>query len=80
VDLGLADDLNGELETLKQSEDGLFIDIEYSKEHPMTVFFKVETLMRKHRSKPFNPNIANGFFRVGFIETWGRGIEKICEA
>ena len=40
----------------------------------------VETLMRKHRSKPFNPNIANGFFRAGFIETWGRGIEKICEA
>ncbi|WP_261563948.1 ATP-binding protein [Fusobacterium gonidiaformans] len=31
-------------------------------------------------SKPFNPNIANGFFRAGFIETWGRGIEKICEA
>lgn len=40
----------------------------------------VETLMGKHRSKPFNPNIANGFFRAGFIETWGRGIEKICEA
>lgn len=31
-------------------------------------------------SKTFNPNIANGFFRAGFIETWGRGIEKICEA
>lgn len=40
----------------------------------------IETLMGKHRSKPFNPNIANGFFRAGFIETWGRGIEKICEA
>ncbi|AYV94247.1 hypothetical protein A2U10_08015 [Fusobacterium necrophorum subsp. funduliforme] len=39
-----------------------------------------ETLMGKHRSKPFNPNIANGFFRAGFIETWGRGIEKICES
>src|SRR3712207_9420354 len=24
--------------------------------------------------------IANGFFRAGFIETWGRGIEKICES
>lgn len=36
--------------------------------------------MGKHRSKPFNPNIANGFFRAGFIETWGRGIEKICES
>ena len=40
----------------------------------------LETLIGKHRSKPFNPNIANGFFRAGFIETWGRGIEKICEA
>ncbi len=40
----------------------------------------VETLMGKHRSKPFNPNIANGFFRAGFIETWGRSIKKICEA
>ena len=40
----------------------------------------VDTLMSKHRSKPFNPNIANGFFRAGLIETWGRGIEKICEA
>lgn len=36
--------------------------------------------MGKHRSKPFNPNIANGFFRAGFIEILGRGIEKICEA
>ena len=40
----------------------------------------IETLMVKHRSKPFNPNIANVFFRAGFIETWGRGIEKICKA
>jgi len=40
----------------------------------------VETLLQKHRSKPYNPNIANGFFRAGFVETWGRGIEKICEA
>ena len=40
----------------------------------------VETLMSKHRSKPYNPNIANGFFRAGLVETWGRGIEKICES
>ena len=38
----------------------------------------VETLLEKHRSKPYNPNIANGFFRAGLVETWGRGIEKIC--
>ena len=40
----------------------------------------VETLLQKHRSKPYNPNVANGFFRAGFVETWGRGIEKICDA
>lgn len=37
-----------------------------------------ETLMQKHRSIPKNPDIANTFFRAGFIESWGRGIEKIC--
>ena len=37
-----------------------------------------ETLMKKHRSLPHNPDIANTFFRAGFIESWGRGIEKIC--
>ena len=39
-----------------------------------------ETLLEKHQSRPYNPHIANGFFRAGFVETWGRGIEKICEA
>lgn len=38
-----------------------------------------ETLMQKHRSLPHNPDIANTFYRAGFIESWGRGIEKICE-
>ena len=37
-----------------------------------------ETLMQKHRSLPHNPDIANTFFRAGLIESWGRGIEKIC--
>lgn len=36
--------------------------------------------MERHRSQPYNPNIANEFFRAGYVETWGRGIEKICEA
>ena len=36
--------------------------------------------MERHRSVPYNPHIANGFFRAGYVETWGRGIEKICEA
>lgn len=38
--------------------------------------------MAKHASHPFNPDIANAFFRAGLIESWGRGIERItlvCE-
>lgn len=30
--------------------------------------------------KSFNPNIAGTFFRVGYVEAWGRGIEKMCES
>lgn len=40
----------------------------------------VETLMKTHESKPYNPDIANVFYRAGYIERWGRGIEKICDA
>lgn len=40
----------------------------------------VETLMQRHKSKPYNPDIANAFFRAGYVETWGRGIQKICES
>ena len=39
-----------------------------------------ETLMGAHSSKPFNPDIANVFYRAGYIESWGRGIQKICDA
>jgi ATP-dependent DNA helicase RecG len=37
----------------------------------------LEQLLGKHPSKPFNPLIASAFFRAGYIEAWGRGIEKI---
>ncbi len=40
----------------------------------------LETLLAKHASQPFNPNIANVFFRAGEIESWGRGIERIFES
>lgn len=40
----------------------------------------VDDLMRSHRSRPYNPLIANTFFRAGFIEAWGRGIEKIKDS
>lgn len=39
----------------------------------------VENLFAKHGSRPYNPNIASVFYLAGFIESWGRGIEKICE-
>lgn len=37
-------------------------------------------MMSKHASKPYNPSIANVYYLAGFIESWGRGIEKICQA
>jgi len=39
-----------------------------------------ETLMQRHRSRPYNPSLANAFFRAGYVESWGRGIQKICES
>ncbi|NLN96684.1 MAG: transcriptional regulator [Bacteroidales bacterium] len=37
----------------------------------------ISNLLKKHASKPFNPDIANTLFRSGYIESWGRGIEKM---
>jgi ATP-dependent DNA helicase RecG len=37
-------------------------------------------LLEKHSSEPYNPDVANAFFRAGMIEAWGRGIEKILTA
>lgn len=38
-----------------------------------------DTLLKYHKSKPFNPHLANAFFRAGYVEAWGRGIEKVRE-
>ena len=38
---------------------------------------KNKNLFEKHYSKPYNPLIAQTFFKAGFIESWGRGFEKI---
>jgi ATP-dependent DNA helicase RecG len=40
----------------------------------------VADLLKRHRSRPYNPKIAYTFYRSGYIETWGRGIEKITSA
>jgi ATP-dependent DNA helicase RecG len=37
-------------------------------------------LLGKHESRPYNPNVATVMYYAGFIESWGRGIEKICSA
>lgn len=39
----------------------------------------IETLLDKHSSKPYNPDIATTLFRSGYIESWGRGISKMTE-
>ena len=39
----------------------------------------VKNLWEEHSSRPYNPDIANAFFRSGYVESWGRGIEKITE-
>ena len=38
----------------------------------------LQHLLGKHPSRPANPLLANAFFRAGYIESWGRGIEKIA--
>jgi ATP-dependent DNA helicase RecG len=55
--------------------------------HPDKIYFwnsaelqhgwTVETLLGKHESVPFNPDIAHTFFLAGMIESWGRGIERV---
>ncbi len=35
--------------------------------------------MKKHSSYPRNRNIANAFYKAGFVESWGRGFKKISE-
>lgn len=40
----------------------------------------VDSLMEKHVSQPYNPNIAHVFYLAGLVESWGRGVEKICNA
>ena len=40
----------------------------------------LENLMGKHASLPYNPYIAHVFYLAGFIESWGRGVEKICDS
>ncbi|MEO6723644.1 MAG: ATP-binding protein [Ferruginibacter sp.] len=40
----------------------------------------IEQLKKKHASYPRNKNIADIFFKAGYIEAWGRGTNKIIDA
>jgi ATP-dependent DNA helicase RecG len=40
----------------------------------------IEQLKKKHSSYPRNKNIADIFFKAGYIEAWGRGISKMVDA
>ena len=51
--------------------------LEIWNEGELPVGYNQETLFARHSSKPRNRNIANVFFKAGFIDTWGRGFQKI---
>jgi ATP-dependent DNA helicase RecG len=40
----------------------------------------IDELKKKHPSRPRNSYMADIFFRAGYIESWGRGIEKMIHA
>ena len=40
----------------------------------------VDKIYEKHSSIPYNPKIADVFYKAGEIESWGRGFDKIMEA
>jgi len=37
----------------------------------------VEDLLNKHSSQPRNPDIATAFFRSGYVEAWGKGMDNM---
>jgi ATP-dependent DNA helicase RecG len=37
----------------------------------------IDDLLEKHSSQPRNPDIATAFFRSGYVESWGRGMDKM---
>jgi ATP-dependent DNA helicase RecG len=40
---------------------------------------RLEDLKRPHRSVPRNRKVAEMFFYAGWIEQWGRGIQKMLD-
>ncbi len=60
---------------IRIEEDAMYI----SNECVFPIDWTVDSLLRRHQSRPYNPKIARAFFRAGYIESWGRGIQKIFE-
>ena len=54
--------------------------IQISNTGHLPVELTAETMLQSNTSRPHNPLIANTFFRCGFIESWGRGIDKMNKA
>ena len=48
-------------------------------EGELPIGFDAENENKEHISKPRNKLIANVFYKAGFIESWGRGISKVCK-
>lgn len=46
----------------------------------LPVELTIDKLFQVHESIPRNPLIAEVCYRVGYIDSWGRGIEKIIDA
>jgi len=42
--------------------------------------WSLKKFLKQHSSRPFNPFVANAFFRAGEIEAWGRGVQRIFSA
>lgn len=58
----------------------LFDDrLEISSTGPLRFGLRPSDLLGPHPSLPWNPSIANVFYRRGLIERWGRGTIKISE-
>ena len=53
--------------------------IEVWNEGELPAGYTPEILLERHSSRPRNRNIANAFFKAGFVDAWGRGYKKIRE-
>ena len=61
---------------IKVYEDELY----FSNSGGLPATWTTDMLFEKHRSEPPNPDIAHAFYLAGYIESWGQGVTKICDA